>query len=190
MGRQRSGRAPRFSETPTVSNHDDSLTRRVRATLTIELEYDLDSRVSTDRLKTAVNKIAGDASARGLFLPADIGHETSVASWTSKVAVYDSQSASRPASHDGEVGIVVSTDNGKTFTPAPEGVRLIYRGLSVWDDEDDTDAPETTADLAFTFTHEGVITDLWLPPVEGERELSHLEATDSATIDEIVAKLS
>jgi len=169
---------------------NDSLTRRVRATLTVEIEYDLDDRVSIDRLKKAVNKIADDAAAFGLLVPKEIGFETSLLSWASKASVVPPSAPVESAASGVAVGLAVSIGDGQTFIDASQGVRVVYRGLNVWDDEDDTDAPEKPADLVFTFTHEGVVTDLWIQPVEGEKECSHLEATDSSTIDEIVARLS
>jgi hypothetical protein len=72
---------------------EDSLTRRVRATLKIEIDYDLDSRVSNERLSAAVERIADDAASDGLFLPSSIGNETSVESWTATVELQDGDAA-------------------------------------------------------------------------------------------------
>lgn len=68
---------------------EDSLTRPVRATLTIEIDYDLDSRVSNERLISGLEYVATAAAGDRLFLPPGIGNETVLKGWTSKIEVRD-----------------------------------------------------------------------------------------------------
>lgn len=68
----------------------------------------------------------------------------------------------------------VSTDGGQTFVDAPEGVIVCYEDvLAPGEDENAT--------VEFKFTHEGLITDVWVgnenPGSEGE------------TIEELIDRL-
>ena len=74
----------------------------------------------------------------------------------------------------------ISLDGGATWKPAPEGVRVRF---------DDVDVPgeeERPSQLLFNFTHEGLITDLW---VSRQEELDHNLATSSVTFDELVFRM-
>lgn len=75
----------------------------------------------------------------------------------------------------------VSLDGGATWQYAPNGVRAIYSGIELEDGR--------KAELALNIAAEGLITDLWAEPIVGEGRLDHLEATDSQTVDDLVAKL-
>jgi len=71
--------------------------------------------------------------------------------------------------------IQVSLDGGKTYDPAPEGVRVSYPRVMV-------DGEDENGELSFNFTEEGLITDLW---VSREDYLDHNLGTESQTIEDI-----
>lgn len=75
--------------------------------------------------------------------------------------------------------ILVSTDGGKTYTHAPEGVRIVYQKVYI-------DGEDGCGEVHFNATHEGIITDIW---VTREEPLDHNIGTDAFLIDDIVARL-
>lgn len=75
--------------------------------------------------------------------------------------------------------IEVSLDGGETYDPAPQGVRITYKDVIV-------DSEDEDGELDFNFTHEGMVTDLW---VSREDPMDHNLATDSEMIEDIQHRL-
>lgn len=78
-----------------------------------------------------------------------------------------------------------SVDGGKTWQPAPEGVRVVYDGITV--EGPFPTSPHRPGMLALNLTHEGVVTDL-CEEVPGSDFI--VSTTDSQTVDDILSKLS
>lgn len=74
--------------------------------------------------------------------------------------------------------IQVSLDGGKTYQPAPQGVRIVYAGL-------DMPGEDEIGELHLNCTPEGVISDVWVQ--RGDE--SHNLATKSEMTDDIVERL-
>lgn len=75
--------------------------------------------------------------------------------------------------------MTVSVDGGKTFEPAPNGVRVSYSSVMVCGEDEE-------GQMDVTLTHEGIITDLW---VSREDHLDHNIATDSRTLEDIQSEM-
>lgn len=75
---------------------------------------------------------------------------------------------------------LVSLDGGKTYQPAPEGVRAIYPVTA-----DDLPGGDCGGELHVNMTHEGIIMDVWTAEPGEDRNL----ATRSQTVDELVSEL-
>lgn len=73
--------------------------------------------------------------------------------------------------------IKISLDGGCTWTTAPAGVRISMQDMDVpWEEE--------PGQLDFNFTHEGVITDVW---VSRKEHLDHNIATNAQTYDDVMS---
>ena len=76
--------------------------------------------------------------------------------------------------------ISISMDDGKTWISCPEGVRVnIEKQILPGED--------STGDLVFNFTHEGVITDIWR--VVPETQLDENVGTESEMYSDIIDRL-
>ena len=75
--------------------------------------------------------------------------------------------------------LLVSLDGGQTFSPAPNGVRIIYKNVFVPGEDE-------PGELHMNATSEGVISDLW---VSREEHLDHNLGTSSALVDDILERL-
>lgn len=78
-----------------------------------------------------------------------------------------------------ECPMMVSLDGGLTFSPAPEGVRIVYRGVMI-------DGEDGRGELHINATHEGLITDLW---TTRDEPLDHNIGTESMLIEDLVTRL-
>ena len=78
-------------------------------------------------------------------------------------------------------GVLVSLDDGKTYQPVIDNVRLIYPI------EEELPGEDCNGELHINLTHEGIIMDVWTN--EGEPGEDRNLATRSQTLDEIVAEL-
>jgi hypothetical protein len=67
------------------------------------------------------------------------------------------------------MNLAVSLDDGATWTPAPQGVRISLANISV-------PGEDALGQMDFNFTGEGLITDVW---VSREEHLDHNIATVS-----------
>jgi len=74
--------------------------------------------------------------------------------------------------------ISITLDDGKTWIPCPDGVRVNMENLPI-------DGEDSVGDLVFNFTHEGVITDIWVPNGESDDNVG----TSSEMYSEIVSRL-
>ena len=72
----------------------------------------------------------------------------------------------------------VSLDGGVTYIEAPEGVRVLHEGVML-------DGEDGQGEVHFNHTHEGLITDVWMPV---EEEACNL-GTSSEMIDDISSRL-
>ncbi|MEQ6436238.1 hypothetical protein V8Z74_14585 [Comamonas sp. w2-DMI] len=75
--------------------------------------------------------------------------------------------------------MLVSLDGGKTYFPASNGVRIIYKDVPVPGEDE-------PAELHLNASSEGVITDLWLSRKE---HLDHNLGTSSAMVDDMIEQL-
>jgi|694.fasta_scaffold03312_16 hypothetical protein len=76
--------------------------------------------------------------------------------------------------------IKISWDDGKNWIDCPNGVRVNIEGQVV-------DEEENPADLAYNFTHEGVIVDLWR--ITGNAEVDDLVNSTCGMYNDIVSGL-
>lgn len=74
---------------------------------------------------------------------------------------------------------LVSLDGGKTFMPAPNGIRIIYKGVFVPGEDE-------PGELHLNATTEGLISDLW---VTREEHLDHNLGTSAQMVDDLVERL-
>ena len=74
---------------------------------------------------------------------------------------------------------LVSLDGGKTYMPAPNGIRIIYKGVLVPGEEE-------PGELHLNATSEGLISDLW---VTREEHLDHNLGTSAQMLDDLVERL-
>lgn len=82
-----------------------------------------------------------------------------------------------------------SVDGGKTWLPAPEGVRVAYDGITV--EGPFPSSPHRPGVLSFNLTHEGVVTDLCEEVLSSDGIVTfEVAATDSQAVDDILSKLS
>lgn len=77
--------------------------------------------------------------------------------------------------------MLISLDGGQTYQPAPEGVRIMLDAREMTDNGEDFSGV-----LAFNFTDEGVIYDIWKSV---SHVLSESVATQSQTYEELIDKL-
>lgn len=75
--------------------------------------------------------------------------------------------------------ISVSLDNGVTWFNCPDGVRINIEKQWI-------DGEESRGDLVFNFTHEGLITDIW---VLNEAEVEVNVATSSVMYSELISQM-
>ncbi len=73
----------------------------------------------------------------------------------------------------------VSLDGGQTFVDAPQGVVVLYPKV-------DVPGEDERGQVNFSFTEEGLITDVW---VSREEHLDHNIGTSSQMLDDIVGDL-
>lgn len=73
----------------------------------------------------------------------------------------------------------VSLDGGLTFTEAPEGVRVVVEKI-------DVPGEDGKGELHCNFTHEGVVTDVW---VTRDEALDHNIGTRSQMYEDTAADL-
>lgn len=77
--------------------------------------------------------------------------------------------------------IMITLDDGQTWTPCPNGLRVNIAEQLV-------PGEETKGDLVFNFTNEGVILDLWEVIPENTIEEENI-GTSSETYEQIVWRL-
>lgn len=75
--------------------------------------------------------------------------------------------------------ISVSLDNGVTWLDCPDGLRVNLEKQNI-------DGEVTDGDLVFNFTHEGLITDIW---VLNEAEIEVNVATSSVLYSELISQM-
>ena len=75
--------------------------------------------------------------------------------------------------------ISISMDNGVTWLSCPDGVRINIEKQWI-------DGEESRGDLVFNFTHEGLITDIW---VLNEAEVEVNVATSSIMYSELISQM-
>ena len=75
--------------------------------------------------------------------------------------------------------ILVSLDGGQTFSPANQGVRIIYTGVPV-------PGEDSPGELHVNATVEGLISDLW---VSRDGSLDHNLGTCAQSLDDLVEQL-
>lgn len=75
--------------------------------------------------------------------------------------------------------ISITLNDGKTWIPCPEGVRVNI-------DDQDIDGEDSKGDLVFNFTHEGVITDIW---VQTEADCDSNVGTSCEMYSDIISRL-
>lgn len=75
--------------------------------------------------------------------------------------------------------VSVSVDGGQTFTPAPNGVRVIYKGVPI-------PGEDLLGELHINATHEGLITDIW---ATRDEPLDHNIGTESVPTEDTVFRL-
>ncbi len=71
-----------------------------------------------------------------------------------------------PEGGEAQERLLVSLDGGKTYQPAPDGVRLIRTKVMA----EDAGGDETECELHLNFTDEGLIGDLWADQPEDETD--------------------
>lgn len=72
--------------------------------------------------------------------------------------------------------ISITYDDGKTWIPCPDGVRV-----NIW-----INGEEHQGELVFNFTHEGVITDIW---VQTKADCDSNVGTSSEMYSDIISRL-
>lgn len=82
-------------------------------------------------------------------------------------------------SEDANGSPLVSLDGGKTFMPAPNGIRIIYKDVLVPGEDE-------PGELHLNATSEGLISDLW---VTREEHLVHNLGTSAQMLDDLVEHL-
>jgi hypothetical protein len=74
----------------------------------------------------------------------------------------------------------VSLDDGETWEPAPQGVKVIYPDVEI-------PGQEHPGSLHVKLTTEGIVKDLWVDP-KGDGQ-DYVQATDSQMLDVIISEL-
>jgi len=75
--------------------------------------------------------------------------------------------------------ISITFNDGKTWIPCPDGVRVNIENQWI-------DGEERQGELVFNFTHEGVITDIW---VQTEADCDSNVGTSSEMYSDIISRL-
>ena len=93
--------------------------------------------------------------------------------------VYELLPPQTPSAVPAPDGMLVSLDGGVTYSPAQEGVRIIYQDILIAGEDG-------KGEVHINATHEGLITDIW---TTREDPLDHNIGTDSIMIEDIVSRL-
>jgi len=75
--------------------------------------------------------------------------------------------------------IKYSTDGGKTYLEAPEGIRIVYERV-------DIPGEDGRGELQVNLSHENIVTDVW---TTREEPLDHNIGTSVEPISDLVARL-